>query len=257
MHLGHRMLIDLRSETEAVAYYTGDYETQSIKSILKLIQPEWTVLDVGANVGFWTVPLACALHDGQLHAYEPVPGNFIRLAENVRVNDVEAMVRLHSKGLSDRTATMQISLREDFQHGAETGNAAIVIDRSDEKFSCIEIEVTSLDEEVSGNPNIHRIDFIKLDIEGHEDRFLAGAVESIRRFRPVLLMEINEEYYRRRGIDPTDVFEQWMQAFCYCCVLSTRTGWQFTELSRRKPGLDDVFLCPSEKASDLVKLLRT
>jgi hypothetical protein len=48
------MLIDLRSETEAAAYYTGDYETGLIEAVLKLMRSDWTVLDVGANVGFWS-----------------------------------------------------------------------------------------------------------------------------------------------------------------------------------------------------------
>src|SRR5215472_13254382 len=61
MQLGYRMILDLRSAyTEWEAYYLGDYDTSVIRSITRLIKPGSTVLDVGANIGFWTVPLAKA-----------------------------------------------------------------------------------------------------------------------------------------------------------------------------------------------------
>jgi FkbM family methyltransferase len=251
--MGHQMLLDLRSGTELPAYYTGDYETKAIKSVLKLLSPRSIVLDVGANVGFWTIPLARALTSGGcLHAFEPVPANLTRLAENVRRNGLNAIVRLHSVGLSDQKATLQISLREDFQNGAETGNAAIVIDSEDSRFAWTAIEVTPLDGETFDSLGIDHVDFIKLDIEGHEDKFLAGATTVIRRFRPILYMEINDAYYARRGVDASEVFEQWMHAVSYEAALRTRSGWRVKNLRDRRRRFDNIFCLPSEAAEDLL-----
>jgi FkbM family methyltransferase len=256
MRLGHQMLIDLRSGTELSAYYTGDYETESIETVLKLISPKSIVLDVGANVGFWTIPLARALTSGGcLHAFEPVPENLMRLSENVRRNHLDTIVQLHGIGLSDRKTTLQVSLREDFQNGAETGNAAIVIDSEDNKFAWAAIEVTPLDGETFASLGIDHVDFIKLDIEGHEDKFLAGATTVIRRFRPVLYLEINGAYYDRRGVDASEVFEQWMNAVNYQAALKTRSGWRLDSVRIRRRHFDNIFCLPSETSEDLLRQL--
>jgi hypothetical protein len=60
MRLGYKMMVDLRAEIEFLAYYTGEYDTRNIRSVLRLVEPDWTILDVGANIGFWSVPLAHA-----------------------------------------------------------------------------------------------------------------------------------------------------------------------------------------------------
>ena len=135
--------------------------------------------------------------------------------------------------------------------GGGTGNASIVIDSDDLRFTCEEIKVVPLDGPVFESLGVERLDFIKADIEGHEDRFLAGAREVIRRWRPVIYLEINDFYYKRRGVDPTQSFEEWMDANSYRSVLWTHSGWKLSRLVNRKPGLDNVFFVPAERAEDL------
>lgn len=139
MRLGHEMLVDLRSNTEFHTYYLGD-DTEEIRSVQQLITPDSAVIDVGANIGFWSIPLARHLKGRNcLHAFEPVPANFRRLTDNIKRNALDGTVHLHERGLSDQNGSLQISLREDFANGAGTGNAAIVIDSEDLRFKCTEI----------------------------------------------------------------------------------------------------------------------
>jgi FkbM family methyltransferase len=255
VRMGGQMLLDLRSGTENRAYYTGEYDTAAIRSVLRLVGPDWVVLDVGANIGFWTVPLAKALRGGgRLHAFEPVPANFARLVQNVERNEVSLVAQVHQFGLSDAEGVAQISLREDFARGAGTGNAAIVIDSEDLRFECVDIRVFRLDD-IFESLKVHRLDFIKVDIEGHEDKFLAGGAEVIRRFRPIIYIEINEPYYERRGVDVTALFENWLHSFSYSVGLRTRHGWRLGAIRERRQVLDDVFFFPSEVGEDCVNRL--
>ena len=64
MRLGHRMIVDLRAYTEYASFYTHDFDTEEIRSVVRMFAPEWVILDVGANVGFWTIPMAKALGAG-------------------------------------------------------------------------------------------------------------------------------------------------------------------------------------------------
>ena len=245
MRLGHEMLVDLRSSTEFHAYYLGDFDTEAIRTALRLIPPDSTVLDVGANIGFWSIPLANHLRGrGCLHAFEPVPANFKRLSENVRGNTLEDTAHLHEIGLSDQNGSLQISLREDFADGAETGNATIVVDSYDLLFECKQIRVDRLDD-IFDSLGISRLDFIKVDIEGHEDKFLAGAGNVIRRFRPILYVEINKVHYQRQGRDVATVFEDWLKRSSYVSAVHRKGQWHLDTVRNCSP-LDNAFFLPSE-----------
>jgi FkbM family methyltransferase len=256
MQLGYEMLVDLRSETEFLAYYTGEYDTRNIRRVLRLVEPHWVILDVGANIGFWSVPLACALKEsGRVHCFEPVPSNFRRLNANVEKNCVAATVRTHQMGLSDRSGKVPISLREDFVAGSGTGNAAIVIDGDDSKFQCVPIEIRTLDD-LFGSLALERLDFIKVDIEGHEHKFLAGADQTIARLRPTLFMEINDTYNERQGLDVTALFQDWLLRHSYVSAICSANRWRLDEVSNRSHGIDDVFLLPKEKAHETIVRLQ-
>lgn len=257
MRLGYRMVVDLRSAlTEWPAYYMGDYDTAAIKALRKVIGHDWTVLDVGANVGFWTVPLAQqARKGGRVHAFEPMPGNLRRLRENLRLNGLDDAVTTYDIGLSDEAARVQLSLREDFAQGAETGNAAIVIDETDARFRTVEIEVARLDD-VGERLGIERVDFVKVDIEGHEDRFLLGARQTIAKWRPIIYTEISEPYYLRRKVDITQFLNEWMRAYQYTSVLWSDHRWSEQPVSKRRAVLDDVLLVPAERTRAVLERLR-
>jgi FkbM family methyltransferase len=255
MRLGYEMMVDLRAETEFLAYYTGEYDTRNIRSALRLVQPHWTILDVGANIGFWSVPLAHALkQSGRLHCFEPVPSNFRLLTANVKRNCVAATVDVHQLGLSDRSGNVQISLREDFAGGSDTGNAAIVIDGNDSRFQCVQAEVRPLDA-LFDSLSLNRLDFVKVDIEGHEHKFLVGAAQAIARFRPILFMEINDQYYERQGLDPTALFQDWLLEHTYVAALRRANRWRLGDLSERGMGLSDVFFLPRENAHESIARL--
>ena len=131
-------------------------------------------VDVGGNVGFWAVPLA---RRAQVHAFEPVPSNAARIRDNAALNDVRRTLTVHEVALSDAPAQLTLSLREDFQRGAGTGNAAVVIDASDDVFASIEVVADTLDHQVA-RLGLTRLDVMKVDIEGHEDLALEGARET-------------------------------------------------------------------------------
>jgi FkbM family methyltransferase len=254
MRLGQEMLVDLRSSTEFHTYYLGDYDNEPIRSVLGLIGPGSTVLDVGANIGFWSIPLANHLRGrGCLHAFEPVAANFRRLTENVKRNTLEDTAHLHETGLSDQNGPQQISLREDFADGAETGNATIVVDSYDLLFECTEIRVVRLDD-IFDSLEISRIDFIKADIEGHEDKFLAGAADVIRRFRPILYVEINKVHYQRQGRDAATVFEGWLKGNAYSSAVHGKGQWRLDTVRNCSP-LDNAFFFPSESAAECLEKL--
>lgn len=205
LRLGYSLRVDLRSGTEWVAYYSGEYNTRLIAAVQRLLQrPGWVAVDAGANVGFWTIPLAqqAARSHGFVVAVEPVPANAARLREQLALNRVDTAVEVVQLALSDACGEAMMALRDDFRAGALTGNASLRIDDGeDAAFEGLCVQTATLDSVVHrmGDP---RVDLIKADVEGHEDRLLAGAQRKLERWRPIVIAEWNRIYYERRGVDP-------------------------------------------------------
>jgi FkbM family methyltransferase len=177
MKLGHRLILDTRVQSHVWALYSGFYDDEKIRFLSSFMRTGGATIDVGANIGFYAVPLGMRARSlgSRVIAFEPVPSNIQRLVENVALNGLAGAVEIVRSGLSNKSGTASITLREDFQAGGEVGNAALVIDDGkDSEFVTLSIALTRLDEiwpEI-GSP---RLDVVKVDIEGHEDRFLEGA----------------------------------------------------------------------------------
>ena len=163
--------------------------------------------------------------------------------------------QLHQIGLSDQNAVLRISLREDFASGAETGNAAIVIDQDDSRFECVDVKVARLDD-IFHSLAIDRLDFVKVDIEGHEDKFLIGAHGTIQRYRPIIFLEINDLFYERRGMDATAVFERWQSEASYKSAFQASAHeWRLLPIRERKGRVENVLFLPSEIAESVIDRL--
>jgi FkbM family methyltransferase len=212
-------------------------------------------VDAGANIGLWTVPLARHLAPlgGHVVAVEPIPANAARLRENLSLNGLDAVVDVHEVAVSDRAGTAALSLREDFRGGAATGNAAIVIDDgTDSAFRTIVVPTVPLDTLLA---TATRVDFVKADLEGHEDRFLAGAADTLGRCRPVIVCEWNRVYYTRRGVDPTAAVSDLLDSLDYRCLRHTPGGWSASRDMFSPEPLDDLVLTPGERVAEVAATL--
>lgn len=251
MALGYRMRLDLRSRTEFAAYYTGRYDTELIAAALNLFPGGGVAIDVGAHIGFWAVPFA---RKGEVHAFEPVEANADRLQRNAEMNGVTQSLRVHRLGLSNGKAQASITLREDFQRGATAGNAALVIDDSDDRFNTQAVRLDTLDHQVS-ILDLTRLDVVKVDIEGHEDQFLLGARRTLEQFRPVLWMEWNSDYFERREVDPTDAVGRALDGLGFTVLRRGDSQWSETAGFSSDRPLDDLVLAPKERTAEVLRVL--
>jgi FkbM family methyltransferase len=267
MAKGHQLKLDRRSLTEKTAYYTGRYDDEPIELLCRLLRPRDTALDVGSNIGFYAVPTASHLKPigGHLHAFEPVHANYTRLQENIAINGLQACVTTHECALASRSGTAVITLREDFVAGSQTGNAAIAFSKDDTKrFSVEDITLYRLDDLAQKIP-LERIDLIKLDVEGHEDEVLRGATGTIKRFLPIVYLEVNKHYYRWRQVDLWSACKDTIgeSHFALLPKWQRRTAWL---TSKRLLGfqriedisacaeIDNIFLVPPQRIADFAAI---
>lgn len=192
---GSMLRLDLGSPTERPSVWTGRYEPALLASLLDLVRQGWHVLDVGANIGFYTVPLGRRLRElgGRLYAFEPVAANAERLRENVSLNGLEGTVRVLRLALGERTGTVELRLED----GAATGNAvAFPPGESGRPDDIAPLDTLDAVAEREGIPACH---LLKLDVEGHELAVLRGGRGLLAEHRPLVLAELNAHWMARFG----------------------------------------------------------
>jgi FkbM family methyltransferase len=170
----------------SLAYALGLYEPEAMQSIRRLVKAGDCCIDVGANLGYYTISLANWVGpSGLVVAFEPFPGNFAILEKNVLVNQVQNVV-LESSAISDCNGSLQLIYEENEQFSATPSVAGYAVGEGRE---CIRVQTRSLDDYIRGLGRVP--DFIKIDVEGQESAVLEGARRTLATVKPVLLVEIH------------------------------------------------------------------
>jgi FkbM family methyltransferase len=160
------------------------WETERLREYLP---KDGVVIDVGANLGFAALLFAKQVGPGgQIYAFEPSPFAYTKLLEVVEKNQLRNVQCFNlGCGSARREETLLVP--------ASSGNATIR--RSGvHPAACreIKIQIDTLDNVIL--PLARKIDFLKIDTEGFEDQVLAGAVEVVARYRPVVYLELSRQY---------------------------------------------------------------
>ncbi len=143
------------------------------------------VLDLGANIGLTAVALGSICKHGKVVAIEPVPPTFELLKCNVERAKIHN-ISLQNFGVGDKKCTVVMKGCTDFLAGAFVAE----LHNADEKHFSVKVPINPLDE-VFDQFNLNYLDFIKMDLEGYEIFALEGAKEILKKFKPVVYLEMN------------------------------------------------------------------
>lgn len=205
--------LDLSSHIDRKIFYQGGHEGWDTRFVESLVPPGGVVVDVGANIGWYSMVAArrCGA-EGRVFSFEISAPEAERLRGNVRLNGF-SQVEVVFMALSDRTGEIGVTANRD------AGMTAIATSDAEQ---ATRIAVTTLDAFCAEN-GVSRLDFIKCDIEGSEVAFLRGAAETLRRFRPVLLIEINPSALAGFGTSADELFGI-LRGHGYSLFTTDRTG---------------------------------
>lgn len=144
--------------------------------------------DVGANLGFITGILSTLTGaTGHVYSFEPSPSVYSKLAELVELNRY-GNVSCYNMGCGKAEQSMTL------YSPRTSGNATLRPGSGMGASNCklLDVRIVQLDDFLG--PKLERLDFLKIDTEGYEDEVLAGASGILRRFQPVIYIELNSEY---------------------------------------------------------------
>lgn len=156
------------------------YEIDLLIELQPYIKKNAVILDIGANIGNHSVYWAVRSYAKKIYSFEPVEDFFKILKKNIEINQLNDKVKIFNIGLSNQKINGSI-LEYHRDNIGETrikqdSNGNLMLDRLD--------NITFED---------NTIDFIKIDVEGHELEVLQGARETLLKYRPVVFVEISSE----------------------------------------------------------------
>jgi FkbM family methyltransferase len=157
---------------------------------LACLTPGAVALDIGANLGEWTMPFARMVGPtGHVLAVEPMPRNADALAKTLAVNGLR-QAELARCAVGDHDDTVDFAVPLVTSARSDTGTAHV--GPAAAGHETVRVALRRLDALVD-ECRFERIDLIKIDVEGHERRVLDGAAAALARFRPALVIETGHE----------------------------------------------------------------
>ena len=181
---GLKMELDLKLEKDL---WLGTYEPALLEAIQHWVEPGMITYDVGANIGYVSLALARAVGPkGQVVAFEPLPDNVSRLHSNIELNPEGSRVRVVEAAVGDRTGDTQFLIHRSGAMGkmkASKGRAEAYQDEIRVQVIAVDDWIEDQDEPIPG--------LIKIDVEGGEALVLAGLERTLKKARPMILVELH------------------------------------------------------------------
>ncbi len=241
---GQQLYVDGRDTSVAPALLLdGHWEPENTALFMMLLQPSSCVIDIGANFGYFGI-LAGSVVDrragGSIHMIEANPHLSAMVQRSVAVNGLHQVATISSFAISDGPGKLQLEvprhlwgsssldgLDVEFESAigrslgttsdpqAANRNAGLGVE------TILPVEAIDLDR-FTAERGIDRVDVIKIDIEGHEERAYRGMTEVIARNRAHLqiLIEFSSARYR----DPVGFFEQLLDDLSVVSIIDPGTG---------------------------------
>jgi len=174
--------------------YTGLHEFADMGYLLHVLRVGDLFVDVGANAGSYTI-LACAAAGARGYAFEPAPGSYNRLVDNVRLNHLERRVTCLNVGVGEVQGVVA------FTSDMDSINHVVTFREQDP--AAIEVPICTLDDILKDeSPAV-----AKIDVEGYETPVLEGAQNTLDKASlHSVIMELNGSG-NRYGHDESRILE--------------------------------------------------
>lgn len=194
--------VDLAEGIDLSLFLFGNFQKHVTQNkLLKIVNPQPVIFDIGANFGIMTLNFAMAWPDAKIFSFEPTHYALSRFKRNLELNpEMSKRIQVFNTFISEKSdANPNITAfsswkvdnsQEDGKHPVHWGTA-----KSTEGVPSITLD------DFCARELIQRIDFIKIDTDGHEFEILKGGNASIAKFRPTIIFEIGQYVMQEKGID--------------------------------------------------------
>jgi FkbM family methyltransferase len=196
---GETFVLHRGNQLSELIYLEGAYEPLETQIVAKAIQPGDVVLDLGANIGYFTALLNSLVQpNGQVHAFEPGRGTFAKLEATRRLLKLARSV-LHPEAIGDTIGQIDFwssTSGSDAQQNT-VRNAALGRHLRRDRVDATTLDAFTVELQRQGAPAVA---FVKCDIEGAELSMLKGATRLLNSTNPpIWLIEHNRSALADHG----------------------------------------------------------
>jgi FkbM family methyltransferase len=236
--------IDIREGIDLSLFLFGSFERDILNTIQTLVPRDGIFIDIGANIGALTLPVADYLERGHVYAVEPTDFAFAKLRQNLtlnpsvggRVTAIQSFIASETAPISDLVAysSWPVSGSDDArQHPVHKGVP--------QAAGCGQVTLDALIEQ----RGIERVSLVKVDTDGHEFSVLSGASRCLQKLRPAVIFEACEYLLK----PPRPTFDDFAMLF-------RSHDYTIRERSTFRPINHQDFLraCPAGGGLDLLAL---
>ena len=193
--------IDYRQAPMEALCFSGDsynfsaYEKGEFNILSSFLKDGMTMLDIGANIGWFSLQLANRFPNADILSFEPLPTAYELLVRNVLLNKFDN-VRTYNSGFMDKAGVIPFYVFSGQGTNASTVNL-MEVEEGTKQINC---QVYKLDEFIR-----KPVDFIKCDVEGAEMSVFKGAEEILRRDKPIIYTEVCKDWAEKFDWDLNDL----------------------------------------------------
>ncbi|GAB4005377.1 hypothetical protein GCM10028808_05050 [Spirosoma migulaei] len=170
---------------------SGKFEETETQTILSFVKEDTVMLDIGANMGFYSIRVGQKAKKGKVIAFEPDPGNFAILQKNLALNTLTNVVT-YNAALSDKKDTLRL-----YKHPFNVGDYRLYNDGDFTEY--VDVPTLRIDDTVS-----ERVDLIKIDVQGFEYFVLKGGRALLAKYKPIVISEFWPRGLYNSGASPAD-----------------------------------------------------
>ncbi|MCX6213640.1 FkbM family methyltransferase [Spirosoma sp.] len=170
---------------------SGKFEETETQTILSFVKANTVMLDIGANMGFYSIRVGQKAVHGKVFAFEPDPGNYATLQKNLVLNNL-TNVTAYNAALSDKKETLRL-----YKHPFNVGDYRLYNDGDFTEY--VDVPTLRLDDTIK-----ERVDLIKIDVQGFEYFVLKGGQALLAKYMPIVISEFWPRGLYNSGASPAD-----------------------------------------------------
>lgn len=177
----------------------GHYEKNDSDMIFHLVENGDNILDIGANIGWYSINFAKRFPQCSIFAFEPIPKTYAYLQENIELNSV-SNINTFNHGFSDEAKELVF-----YYYPAGSGNASSARLADAPGMEEIRCSVLPLDDFVASRDI--NVDFIKCDVEGAEFLVFKGGLKTLGKHRPIVFTEMLRKWSAKFDYHPNEIIK--------------------------------------------------
>ena len=207
LHNGLLINVTPQEHIQRQLFWYGFYEKKFILTWENFIQKDSVVIDIGANIGYYSLIASKKAAGGKVYSFEPFSGSYHLLKKNIELNHIQNIFPFQLAISNQRDE--KILFISDPENSGMTG-----FTQAENFAGETEIATAVALEQWVKVHDLKKIDFIKIDIEGSEYDSLLGMKSVLQVFKPVLFIEVSDMLLQRFNHDFKDLYN-FLQVYGY------------------------------------------